>query len=78
RPEIYEGKTLSIENYLVKEWQEATKNNEKAIIKLSVNVKGEMLIGTIGSVYYFYQQELERIWEKVENSDFVTSVSIDS
>ncbi len=78
RPEIYEGKTLSIENYLVKSWQEATENKEKAIIKLSVNAKGEMLIGTMGSVYYFNQQELERIWEKVENSDYVTSVSIDS
>lgn len=74
---LYKNESIDLTQYLDKSWQASTALTEKAIIKLSVNKKGELLIGTIGTVHYYAQATVKKLWQKQENSDFVTSVFID-
>lgn len=52
---LYKNESIDLTQYLDKSWQASTALTEKAIIKLSVNKKGELLIGTIGTVHYYAQ-----------------------
>jgi ligand-binding sensor domain-containing protein/putative methionine-R-sulfoxide reductase with GAF domain len=74
---LYENKPLDLVSFLDKNWQSATALTEQAIIKLSVNKNADLLLGTIGSVHYYSKGILKKLWQKQENSDFVTSVHID-
>lgn len=78
REKLLTATTNAITQYLDSNWINATRNNITAIRKLAINKKSELLIATIGTVYYYYQGTIKHLWSRTEPSDVVNSIVIDS
>jgi two-component system, LytTR family, sensor kinase len=78
RSTLVSGQPPSLKQYLVPAWQQMLHGRDRAVNKMAINFKGEMIIATLGSAFHFYRDRLTLLWTKSEPSDFITTVAIDS